>query len=372
MPNQNLIYQIGITLVKGIGNIIAKQILENPEHVSLIFTGKKQLLERIGLSQRLIAEIRRPEPLKRAEEEIGFMEKNKITPLFITDEAYPERLRGCADSPVMLYYRGNADLNTAKIISIVGTRSASQYGREMTEQLIAGFREKFPETLIVSGLAYGIDIFAHRAALREDMATVGILAHGLDRIYPSEHRNVAVEMIRKGGLLTDFISKTVPNRQNFVKRNRIIAGIADCTVIVESAEKGGALITAHIADAYNRDVFACPGKVFDKYSSGCNALIKRKKATMITSIQDIFKEMNWVADTETDSRQPVQRNLFAELTPEEKTVADLLAKAKRLQLNSLAIELDMPVGRLSGMLLEMEMKGAVYCRAGGVYCLSGS
>jgi DNA processing protein len=371
MSDQNLIYQIGITLVKGIGNIIAKQIIDNLEDVSLVFTEKKHLVERIpGLSRRIIAEIHRPEVLKRAEQEIRFIEKNKVIPLFITDSAYPKRLRECVDSPVMLYYRGNTDLNTAKIISVVGTRNASAYGRNMTEQFVHDVKEKFPNTLIVSGLAYGIDISAHCAALRENIATVGVLAHGLDRIYPSVHRNSAVEMLNKGGLLTDFISETNPDRQNFVKRNRIIAGIADCTIVVESAEKGGALITAGIADSYNRDLFAYPGKAEDHYSAGCNSLIKYRKAVLVTSAGDVFREMNWDIETQSAAARPsVQRNLFIDLNPEEQMVFDLLSKAKNLQLNSLAVELNWPVSQLSGVLFELEMKGVVRCKPGGVYSL---
>jgi len=370
MINQNLIYQIGITLVKGIGNVIAKQIIDNLDDISLVFTEKKRLLERIpGLSRRIIAEIHKPEVLKRAEQEILFIEKNKIIPLFITDLAYPKRLQECIDSPVMLYFRGNADLNVVKITSIVGTRNASTYGRDMTDQLLYGIKEKFPDMLIVSGLAYGIDIIAHRAALRENLATVGVLAHGLDRIYPSAHRNTAVEMLNNGGLLTDFISNTNPDRQNFVKRNRIIAGIADCTIVVESAEKGGALITANIADSYNRDLFAFPGKVGDRYSEGCNSLIKFRKAALITSAQDVFREMNWDIQSQAAVRKAVQQNLFIDLNPEEKMITDLLSKAENMQLNILAIELNWPISKLSGALFELEMKEIVRCKPGGVYAL---
>ncbi|GHT61190.1 DNA processing protein DprA [Bacteroidia bacterium] len=370
MSGRNLIYQIGITLVKGIGNIIAKQIINNLDDISLVFTEKKHLLERIpGLSRRIIDEIHNPEVLKRAEQEILFIEKNKITPLFITDSSYPKRLQECIDSPVMLYFRGNVDLNVPKIISIVGTRNASAYGRDMTDQLLHDIKAKFPDMLIVSGLAYGIDIIAHRAALRENLATIGVLAHGLDRIYPAVHRNTAVEMLNNGGLLTDFMSETNPDRQNFVKRNRIIAGIADCTVVVESAEKGGALITANIADSYNRDLFAYPGKVGDRYSEGCNSLIKFRKAALVTSAQDVFREMNWDVQTQTAIRQTVQRNLFIDLNPEEKTITDLLSKAENMQLNVLAIELNWPVSKLSSVLFELEMKGVVRCKPGGVYTL---
>ncbi|MDR0769560.1 MAG: DNA-processing protein DprA [Dysgonamonadaceae bacterium] len=370
MTNQNLIYQIGITLVKGIGNIIAKQIIGNLDDISQLFTEKKHLLERIPcLSRRLIAEIHNPNVLTRAEQEIRFIEKNKITPLFITDSDYPKRMQECVDSPVILYYRGNADLNATKIISVVGTRNASAYGRDMTGQLLRDVKERFPETLIVSGLAYGIDVVAHRAALRENLATVGVLAHGLDRIYPAAHRNTAVEMLNNGGLLSDFISETIPDRQNFVKRNRIIAGIADCTIVVESAIKGGALITANIADSYNRDVFTFPGKVGDRYSEGCNSLIKDKKAMLVTSALDVFSEMNWDVQPKAAAGQSVQRNLFIELNPDEKMVTNLLSKAKNIQLNILTIELNWPVSKLSNVLFELEMKGMICCKPGGLYAL---
>jgi len=371
MFNQDLIYKIGITLVKGIGNITAKQIIENLGDAALLFTEKKPVLERkYGLSRRIIEEIHRPEVLRRAEKEIHFIEKAHITPLFITDSAYPNRLKDCVDAPVMLYFRGNADLNAEKIISIVGTRNATGYGKEITDRLIHDVREMFPESLIVSGLAYGIDIAAHRAALREDLATIGILAHGLDRIYPLAHRAAAVEMINKGGLLTDFISETNPDRQNFVKRNRIVAGLSDCTVVVESAQKGGALITANIADSYNRDIFAFPGKISDKYSEGCNSLIKSKKAALVTSADDIFREMNWNDPPEPVRPQAIQRALFPELNPEEQRVMAILSKAGSMQLNLLAIELDLPVSQLSVLLFELEMNGMLRCKPGGMYCLA--
>jgi len=370
MCNQDLIYQIGITLVKGIGNITAKQIIENLDNVVLLFTEKKHVLEKIsGLSRRIINEIHSPDVLKRAEKEIRFIERSHIEPLFITDPAYPNRLKECVDAPVMLYFRGNTDLNAGKIISIVGTRNATTYGKEITDQLVHDIRKIFPESLIVSGLAYGIDIAAHRAALRENVATVGILAHGLDRIYPLVHRSAAVEMINAGGLLTDFISETNPDRQNFVKRNRIVAGIADCTIVVESAKKGGALITANIADSYNRDVFSFPGKTCDKYSEGCNWLIKSKKAALITSADDVFREMNWSDPLPTVQKQTIQRDLFPELNPEEQKIIEILAKAGSMQLNLLAIEMDLPVSRLSVILFELEMNGMVRCKPGGMYGL---
>jgi DNA processing protein len=266
----------------------------------------------------------------------------------------------------MLYFRGNADLNAEKIISIVGTRNATHYGKEVTETLIEDISKTYPETLIVSGLAYGIDIYAHRGALRSRLPTLGVLAHGLDRIYPSSHRNTAVEMLENGGLLTDFISQTNPDKQNFIKRNRIVAGISDCTVVVESAGKGGALITSGIAESYSRDVFSVPGRTTDVYSQGCNALIKDKKAALITSAEDIFREMCW----NKEKKKPVvQRAIFVDLNPEEQKVVDLLSKSDSMQFNLIGLELDVPVSKLSALLFELEMKGVIRCMPGGLYRL---
>jgi DNA processing protein len=370
MTDQNLLYQIGITLVKGIGNITARQIIDNLQDVSLLFTEKKNRLESVpGLSRKIIEEIHKPEVLKRAEEELAFIEQKRISPLFIKNPDYPRRMAEGVDAPTMLYYKGTADLNKAKIISIVGTRKATAYGREMTDCLLRDLAAKIPDLIVVSGLAYGIDIIAHRAAIRTSLDTVGVLAHGLDRIYPSEHRDVAAKMLTQGGIITDFLSKTNPDKQNFVKRNRIIAGLADCTVIVESAAKGGALITADIADSYNRDVFAFPGKASDRYSEGCNTLIKQKKAALITSADDLLAEMNWNAETEKQTAPAVQRNLFINLTEEEQQIAAILTKTGNMQLNIMSVELNMKVSRLSNLLFELEMKGIVRCKPGGMYSL---
>ena len=367
MLDQNLIYQIGLTLVKGIGSITARQIIETLGDASLLFKEKALVLERIpGISKRIIAEINNPEVLRRAEKEIAFIEKNKIQPFYIEDDDYPQRLKECVDAPIVLYFRGTTNLNTEKIISIIGTRNATSYGKEVTEKLIADILESYPELLIVSGLAYGIDIHSHKASLKNNLPTVGVLAHGLDRIYPYAHRNIAVEMLKKGGLLTDFISETNPDRQNFLMRNRIVAGISDCTIIVESGEKGGALITCSIADSYNKDIFAFPGKVTDPYSIGCNNLIRDKKATLITSAEDVFREMCWDQEKE-NKKPPLQRNLFTDLNPEEQQLVDLLSQKGSMQLNVIGIELDMPVNRLMPLLFELEMKGIVHCMPGNLY-----
>jgi DNA processing protein len=370
MNDQDLIYRIGLTLIKGIGTVTAKQIVETLGDVSLLFKEKGKLLERIpGMSRRMIAEIHQPEVLRRAEQEAVFIKKNKITALFIQDEAYPARLKDCDDAPVMLYFKGEVDWNAQKIVSVVGTRKATPYGKSITENLLQGIAKAFPNTIIVSGLAYGIDICAHKASLKYRLPTVAVLAHGLDRIYPPAHRNVAVEMLAQGGLLTEFMSETNPDRHNFVKRNRIVAGIADCTIITESAEKGGSLITANIADSYNKDVFAVPGRAMDLSSSGCNALIKYKKAALVTCAEDVFREMCW--DETPEKRQAaVQRTLFPDLTDDEQGIAELLGQKGSAQLNTVCVDLNMPVSRVAPMLFELEMKGVVRCLPGGVYQLA--
>ncbi|MDR3061434.1 MAG: DNA-processing protein DprA [Dysgonamonadaceae bacterium] len=370
MYNQNLIYQIGLTLVKGIGNITAKQIIEHLGDPESLFKEKARILEQIsGINRRVIAEIRNPAVLKRAEKEVLFIEKNGIKVLYIKNENYPVRFRECIDSPVIMYFHGNADLNANKIISIVGTRNASAYGRETTERIVKELSEEYKNILIVSGLAYGIDYSAHQAALKNGLPTVGVLAHGLDLIYPHQHRKLAIEMLEKGGLLTDFLSETNPDRQNFVKRNRIVAGISDCTLVVESAGKGGALITANIADAYNKDLFAIPGKVNDIYSQGCNKLIKEKKAALVENAEDIMREMCWKTSYQKKSNEVIQRKLPIDLPPEQQQIINLLAKSESIHLNILSIELNLPVSKLSSLLFDMELDGMVKAIPGGLYRL---
>ncbi|MDH8701182.1 DNA processing protein [Dysgonomonadaceae bacterium PH5-43] len=368
MNNQNLLYEIGITLVKGIGSITARQVVNTLGDVSSLFTEKKRLLERIpGISHKIISEIQNPEVLRRAEKEIAFINKSNIKPLFFTDKDYPDKLKDCIDAPVMLYFKGDCNFNTDKSISIVGTRNATNYGKEIIEALMKDISEQYPNIIIFSGLAYGIDIAAHKAALKHNVSTVGVLAHGLDRIYPLVHRNTAIEMISNGGLLTDFISETNPDRQNFIKRNRIVAGISDCTIIIESAEKGGALITASIADSYNKDVFAFPGKVTDPYSIGCNKLIKNKKASLITCADDLIREMNWGEQLEKPKN--IQRPLFPDLSQEEQSIVDYLTNKDSAHVNNMSIDLNLPMSKLSPLLFELEMKGVVRCIPGGQYQL---
>ena len=304
------IYQIGLTMINGVGDILARHLLEALGDAEAVFTEKRQSLEKIpGIGDSIITEIKRADVLLRAEKELAFAQKNGISIYFLKDINYPERLRECPDAPVLFYFKGNADLNAAHIISVVGTRRASAYGQEVTERLLRDLSVSFPDLLVVSGLAYGIDICAHRNALKNQLPTVGVLAHGLDRIYPPVHRSTAIEMLDRGGLLTDFPSGTNPDRQNFIRRNRIVAGLADATIVIESAEKGGSLITADIAFSYGRDVYAFPGRVTDINSKGCNSLIRQNKGGLITCADDLIMAMRWDVAQKTDAL-PVQTQLF--------------------------------------------------------------
>lgn len=359
-----MLHQIALTMIYGVGYAHSRQLLEHFGTARDIFMEKEKLLERIpGIGPKTAAEIKNPDVLRRAEKELAFMEKNKIDAAFISDEHYPARLRECADAPLLIYSKGKMNLNCPRIVSVVGTRNATAYGRERTEQLIHDLGAAFPDMLIISGLAFGIDICAHKAALKHNLSTIGVLAHGLDRIYPAVHRNTAVEMLEDGGLLTDYPSETNPDRPNFVKRNRIVAGLADAVVVVESAERGGSLITADIAFSYSRDVFSFPGKTTDALSKGCNKLIRLNKAGLITCTADLISAMGW----EDAPKHPVQTQLtFAE--PEDTNpVTALIRQRKEIHINELAIALDIPIAELSVQLFELEMDDKIKALPGGRY-----
>jgi len=307
------------------------------------------------------------EALHRAAAEMEFIEKNGIQALTIQDDNYPQRLKECPDAPIILFYKGTADLNKRRIINIVGTRHCTTYGQDMVRRLISDLRKLCPDVLIVSGLAYGIDICAHQHALKEGFETVGVLAHGLDQIYPSSHRQTAVEMVKKGGLLTEYISQTQALPNNFRQRNRIVAGMSDATILVESAIKGGGLITCRIAQEYGRDVFAFPGAVGMPYSEGCNRMIRNNTAALITSAQDFVEAMGW--ETLAQRPEAVERQLFPDLSAEEQTIVDLLLKTNDLQLNLISVKTNIPIGQLTALLFSLEMKGVVRPLAGGTYHL---
>lgn len=303
----------------------------------------------------------------RAEQE--FMAAHSITPLSIGDPRYPSRLRGCADAPLLLFFRGNADLNCRRVISIVGTRHSTAYGHDLTTRLTAELKTLCPQTLVVSGLAYGIDICAHNAALADGLPTVGVLAHGLDNLYPPRHRPTAIRMLSQGGLLTEFMSGTKADKLNFVRRNRIVAGMADATVLVESAAHGGGLITTRLAHDCGHRVFAFPGPVGAPFSEGCNNLIRSGKATLITSAADLVESMGWQDDAllAQTKRQGIERQLFPTLSPGEQRVADLLAADNDLQVNVIAMRTGLAIPQLTAILFSLEMKGLLRLYAGGVY-----
>lgn len=368
MYDEQLKYKIGITLIKGIGNNLAKNLIAYLGSAEAVFKEKQFILAKIpGIGETLSREIVAQKVLERADEEISFIVKNDIQTHYYADREYPFRLKECHDSPIMLYTKGNCNLNDGKFIGIVGTRNATEAGKENCQKLVAGLSAHQIDFVIVSGLAYGVDISAHKAALDYGIPTIGVVGHGLDRVYPSTHRATAVKMMPNGALLTEYLSGTNPDAPNFVQRNRIIAGLCDAIVVIESASRGGSLITAEIANEYNRDVFAYPGRVTDAYSAGCNALIRNNKASLIESAEDLCRFMSWESKSE-KGETAVQISLFLDLTDEEQHIISILRQhTDGIQVNALAIELEKPFSKISALLLEMEFKGLVKCMPGSVY-----
>ena len=359
----NFNYQQALELYRAVGS--AQQLYEHRHEIGDIIK---------DASPRLTEALKDwDEPMRRAECEMKFMEEHRIRALTLNDDDYPQRLTECPDAPIILYYKGLADLNQERIVSIVGTRRMTTYGQDLIRRFIADLRQQCPEVLIVSGLAYGVDICAHREALANGYPTVGVLAHGLDQIYPYRHRETAAKMLNHGGLLTEFMTQTNADTPNFVRRNRIVAGMADSVILVESAAKGGGLITAEIAQSYARAVFAFPGSVGQMYSEGCNNLIRDNVAGLISNALDFVKAMGWptVKDMPLFSQSSVTAasSLTPNLSPEERQVVSLLQQTNDLQLNIITVKTGIPIGRLTAMLFELEMKGVVKPLAGGMYHL---
>ena len=311
------------------------------------------------------------EARKRAEVELEYDLKYGIQPICMNDERYPQRLKECDDAPLMLFYKGNANLNQQRVINIVGTRHCTPYGEDCIRRFITDLKQLSPQVLIVSGLAYGVDIVAHRQALANGYETVGVLAHGLDDLYPSRHRETALRMIKQGGLLTEFLTQTNADKINFVRRNRIVSGMSDACILIESAAHGGGLITCDISQAYGRDVFAFPGRVGDAYSEGCNNLIRSNGAGLITSAADFIKDMGWQDDATLmrAKQQGIERSLFPELSPEEQLIVNALAKTNDLQINLISVKTNIDISRLTSLLFTLEMKGVIKTFAGGMYHL---
>lgn len=311
------------------------------------------------------------EPLHRAEIELQWDLENGVMPLCMNDENYPQRLRQCDDAPLMLFYKGNINLNQRRVICVVGTRRNTVYGEDLIRRFMRDLRQLCPQLLVVSGLAYGVDIIAHRQALQNGYPTVGVLAHGVDYLYPARHKQTADEMVKKGGLLTEFLTQTNADKVNFVRRNRIVAGISDACVVVESAAHGGGLITASLARTYNREVFAFPGNVGSQYSEGCNNLIRDNVAGLISNADDFVKSMNWDDEVKLQRAQQVgiERQLFPDLSTEERRVVSALKKHNDLQINMLSVQADIPIAHLTAILFSLEMKGVLKALPGGMYHL---
>jgi len=363
LETEILKYQIALTLIPGIGDIVGKKLVAYCGGVEAVFKENKNALLKIsGIGNATVNSILSSKVLHKAEEEIKFIEKNKIQPLFYTDKEYPKRLLNCEDSPLLLYYKGKANLNAPRVIGFVGTRKATNEGRAICERFVEGLKTK--EVLVISGLAYGIDSYAHKAAINNSLPTVGVLGHGLDRIYPAQNRQLALNMLDNGGLLTEFKSGTTPDRENFPKRNRIVAGMCDAIVVIESAKKGGALITAGLANSYNRDVFAVPGRINDEYSMGCNMLIKSNRAALAESAKDIAYIMGW--DDVTVNVKP-QRDLFLQLTDEQKIIIDLIEESKEISIDKLVIKSNMPASKVAAVLLMLEFEGLIQSLPGKLY-----
>lgn len=364
--DDRLLYRVAFSALRSLTPALATNILERAGSEREFFTlSERQLSAMMGFGNRLFGAAARSEALRQAEAELVFIENNSISYHYFTDAAYPKRLLNCEDAPLMLYGLGDCDLNHSRFISVVGTRHATAYGTDFVENFVSDLASLLPEkAVIVSGLAYGIDICAHRAALKAGLPTVAVLAHGLNMIYPSQHRHTAVEIVRSGGcLLTDYRSSTAIHKGNFLARNRIVAGLSDALVVVESASKGGALVTAGLSAGYNRDVFALPGRISDKYSAGCNSLISNHVAGLVTSASDFCSQMRWLVV----SRESEQPSLFVELTAEEQAVLDIMTERGEVTLAELGCRIDIPVPRLMAMLVDMEFRSLILNIPGGRY-----
>lgn len=363
----DLLYQLALTLVPNIGPVQAKLLLQHCE-AEEIFHAKKSFLEKIeGIGPVRAESIKNFNGFERAEEEIKFIEKYKITPLFLTNKNYPQRLLNCYDSPTLLFYKGEADLNTPKIISIIGTRSHTDYAKQVTEKLIKELSAQ--NILVISGLAFGVDAIAHKASLKNNLPTVGVLAHGLDKMYPAEHTNLAKDMIKnQGGLLTEFSSKTKPDKHNFPSRNRIVAGMSDAVIVIETDLKGGSMITAELANGYNKDVFAIPGKLTDVKSAGCNYLIKNNKAMLLSGASELIETMGWQETKKAKTKK--QKELFIELTENEKIIVSILKEKDSVHIDELNSKSGLNSSAVAAGILNLELQNVIVSLPGKLYQLS--
>ena len=366
MDNE-LLYQLALTQIPHIGDVQAKILLQHFGSASDVFKAKQSELEKLeGIGVVRAQSIKNFNDFSVAQKEIEFIEKYKIRTLFLTDADYPQRLLNCYDSPTLLFYKGTANLNASKVLAIVGTRSDTDYGKQFTEKLVRDLSNQ--DILIVSGLAYGIDATAHKAAVKNGLPTVGVVGHGLDKIYPSDHTTLAKDMIKEGGgILSEFFSGTKPDKHNFPLRNRVVAGLSDATVVVETHAKGGSMITAKLADAYNRDVFAVPGRTTDSKSEGCNHLIKYNKAMLLTSADDLLEVMGWQQKKKEKSKK--QKELFIELSTEEKLLIHMLQEKETVHIDEMNISSGLSSSAIAAALLNLELQNVIASLPGKSYKL---
>ena len=353
MNEEKLLALLRLQKSKAIGDVLAKKLIVNVGDALQIFKEKPATLAKInGIGNHVIKHLFDDKNIKLATQELAYIQKNNIAFSYFLEDDYPIHLQNCIDSPILLFKEGNINLKNKNIISIVGTRNLSSYGRDFCNNLIEELATYNP--IIVSGFAYGADICAHKAAIKNNLQTIAVLAHGFEQIYPKVHKKYIHQVHENGGFLTEFWSEEQPLRENFLKRNRIVAGISKATIIIESAEKGGSLVTADIANSYNRDVFAVPGRTSDIYSKGCNNLIKNNKAHLLTNANDIVKMLNWDI---AEKPKPIQKQLFLHLSENEQKIHDLLHEKGAQLLDAISLECSIPVFQLSSILLQMEMKG---------------
>lgn len=356
MTQSELYHTLALMQVEGVGDVIAKKLIQHCGNAEAVFTSKKSQLQQIdGIGSVVIKNLQDKAVFVKAEAEIQFIAQENISTTYFQEENYPERLKHCYDSPVLLFQAGNINLQNRRVISIVGTRQITTYGMEFIKKFMEEIAPLNP--IIVSGFAYGVDIYAHQMAMDCGLQTIGVLAHGLNQIYPKTHKKYMAKMEQNGGFLTEFWSTSKPDKENFIKRNRIVAGISEATLVIESAEKGGSLVTANLANDYNRDVFAVPGRTTDKYSQGCNNLIKTQRANLLTSAADLVYILNW--ELQRESQKSAQKQLFISLTEEEQKIYDYLQTLGKEMMDIIALECDFPIYRISSILLNMELKGVI-------------
>jgi DNA processing protein len=356
MNTNELFYLLALSQVEGVGDIVAKKLISHCGSAENVFKSKLKALKAIdGVGEVLVKNLKDKSIFEKAEQELQYIQNENIKVLYFQNEDYPDRLKHCIDGPVLLFASGNLDFQNRHMISIVGTRQITSYGTEFCKKLLEDLAIFNP--IIVSGFAYGVDIVSHQSAMENKLQTIGVLAHGLNQIYPKTHKKYVAKMEENGGFLTEFWSNSNPEKENFVKRNRIVAGMSEATIVIESADKGGSLITANMANDYNRDVFAVPGRTSDKYSQGCNDLIKTQRAQLMTSAADLVYCLNWTL--EVNETKSIQKQLFVTLNFEEQKIYDYLQKNGKQSLDIIALECDFPIFKISSILLTMELKGIV-------------